>query len=67
MAGSGRVPDDIRKHRKTAVEGLNAARPRSRTSDSTEAAAWRKENAEAIAGWNGWVERNGLPLAKYRS
>ena len=24
--------------------------------------AWLRENAEAIAGWNAWVEENGLPL-----
>lgn len=27
---------------------------------------WRRENAEAIASSNEWVEKNGLPLAKYR-
>lgn len=30
------------------------------------AARWRRENAEAIASSNEWVEKNGLPLAKYR-
>jgi antitoxin CcdA len=28
--------------------------------------AWLRENAEAIAGWNAWVEEHGLPLDKYR-
>ena len=28
--------------------------------------AWLRENAEAIASSNAWVEKNGLPLAKYR-
>lgn len=28
---------------------------------------WRRENAEAIASSNEWVEKNGLPLAKYRA
>ena len=27
---------------------------------------WLAENAEAIASSNEWVERNGLPLARYR-
>jgi antitoxin CcdA len=27
---------------------------------------WQRENADAIADWNRWVEKNGLPLAKYR-
>jgi antitoxin CcdA len=28
--------------------------------------AWQEENREAINGINAWVEKNGLPLAKYR-
>lgn len=27
---------------------------------------WRRENAKAIESANAWVEKNGLPLAKYR-
>lgn len=27
---------------------------------------WKEENREAMEGWNRWVERNGLPLEKYR-
>lgn len=27
---------------------------------------WKRENAEAIASSNEWVEKHGLPLAKYR-
>jgi len=27
---------------------------------------WQEENREAIASWNDYVRRNGLPLAKYR-
>jgi antitoxin CcdA len=30
------------------------------------AAEWRRENAEAIASANAWVEAIGLPLARYR-
>ena len=31
-----------------------------------KAAAWRRENADAIASSNAWVEANGLPLARCR-
>ena len=31
-----------------------------------EAKRWREDNAEAIASSNDYVERHGLPLAKYR-
>jgi antitoxin CcdA len=27
---------------------------------------WKEENREALEGWNRWVEKNGLPLEKYR-
>lgn len=27
---------------------------------------WEEENRSAIEGWNRWVAKNGLPLAKYR-
>ncbi|QKC94464.1 post-segregation antitoxin CcdA [Mesorhizobium sp. NZP2298] len=27
---------------------------------------WQEENKQAIEGWNDYVRRNGLPLAKYR-
>ncbi len=29
--------------------------------------AWIEENREAIEGWNAWVEKNGLPLERYRT
>ena len=28
--------------------------------------AWIEENRAAIDGWNAWVEKNGLPLERYR-
>ena len=28
---------------------------------------WLKENAKAFECWNAYVEKNGLPLEKYRS
>lgn len=27
---------------------------------------WKEENRDAIESWNRWLEKNGLPLAKYR-
>jgi antitoxin CcdA len=27
---------------------------------------WLIENRATIEGWNRWLEKNGLPLAKYR-
>lgn len=30
-----------------------------------KARRWKIENAEAIRGWNEWVEKNGLPLEPY--
>lgn len=29
-------------------------------------AAWRRQNAEAIAEYNAWVETHGVPLAEHR-
>ncbi|HEU0134237.1 MAG TPA: type II toxin-antitoxin system CcdA family antitoxin [Allosphingosinicella sp.] len=29
--------------------------------------AWIEENKEAIEGWNAWIEKNGLPLERYRA
>lgn len=29
--------------------------------------AWIEENREAIARWNAWTEKNGLPLERYRA
>ena len=29
-------------------------------------ATWREENREAIASMNDYIDKNGLPLAKYR-
>jgi antitoxin CcdA len=37
-----------------------------RTGLSEEGRKWLEENAEAIESMNEWVEKNGLPLAKYR-
>jgi antitoxin CcdA len=28
--------------------------------------AWVEENREAIEGWNAWIEKNGIPLERYR-
>ncbi len=31
-----------------------------------KAAQWLEENRAALEGYNAWVEKNGLPLEKYR-
>lgn len=33
---------------------------------AARAAEWKRENRAAIKSSNEWVEKNGLPLAKYR-
>lgn len=33
---------------------------------NAKAEQWKRENAEAIESSNAWVEKNGLPLEKYR-
>lgn len=33
---------------------------------AAKAEEWKRENADAILGYNKWIEENGLPLAKYR-
>ena len=45
---------------RAAEDGLRKAVSEAR------AAAWKAENAEAIASSNAYVEEHGLPLAKYR-
>jgi len=27
---------------------------------------WKRENRAALEGYNDWIRKNGLPLAKYR-
>lgn len=34
--------------------------------DAIKAQRWREENAEALASSNDYVERHGLPLARFR-
>lgn len=31
-----------------------------------KAEAWQRENADAIASYNAWVDANGLPFERYR-
>ena len=40
--------------------------PEKRTGISEDGRKWLEENAEALRSMNEWVEKNGLPLAKYR-
>lgn len=34
--------------------------------NEAKAAAWQRDNAEAIESSNSWVEKHGLPLARHR-
>lgn len=43
-----------------AEEGVRAAVA------AAKAERWKRENAEAIREANAWVEKNGLPLERYR-
>lgn len=45
---------------RAAEEGLAAAVKKARNEQ------WKRENADAIRSSNEWVEKNGLPLEKYR-
>lgn len=45
---------------RAAEEGLNDAVRKAKGE------AWKRENAESLKAWNEWVEKNGLPLEKYR-
>lgn len=40
--------------------------PEQRGAISEEGRKWLEENAEAIKSINEWVEKHGLPLARYR-
>lgn len=40
--------------------------PEERDRPSDEGRKWLEDNAEANKSINEWVEKNGLPLAKYR-
>ena len=33
---------------------------------AARALRWKEENAKAIAGYNSWIEKNGVPLSKFR-
>lgn len=60
-------PDLVEEAKALGVNASRAAEAGVREAvRAAKAEAWLRENAEAIAGWNAWVEENGLPLAKYR-
>lgn len=60
-------PDLIEEAKALGVNASRAAEAGLREAVRTaKGEAWLRENAEAIASSNAWVEKNGLPLAKYR-
>jgi antitoxin CcdA len=56
--------------RRPAALGLDAAALAERAVreaiSAEKARRWLEENREAIEASNAWVEKHGLPLAKYR-
>ena len=60
-------PDLIEEAKALGVNASRAAEAGVREAvRAAKGEAWLRENAEAIASSNAWVEKNGLPLAKYR-
>ena len=60
-------PDLIEEAKALGVNASRAAEAGVREAvRAAKSEAWLRENAEAIASSNAWVEKNGLPLAKYR-
>lgn len=45
---------------RSAEEGVRAA------VKAEKERVWKEENRETLEAWNKWVEKNGLPLEKYR-
>jgi antitoxin CcdA len=60
-------PDLVEEAKALGINASRAAEAGLREAvRAARAEAWLRENAEAIASWNAWVEEHGLPLAKYR-
>lgn len=60
-------PDLIEQARELDINISRACeRGLAETIAETRAERWKRENADAIAASNAWVEKNGLPLARYR-
>ena len=59
--------DMLRKLMDLLLDEFRAARAK-RSPEEREALnrLWQEENAEVIRSSNEWVEKNGLPLEKYR-
>ena len=49
-----------------SAERENADQARLSENAHDREAAFKRENAEAFASMNAWVEQHGLPLEKYR-
>jgi hypothetical protein len=60
MPNTAKQPPD-RKPRKTFWQP-----PEERDRVTDEMRRWQEENAEAIKAWNEYIDKNGLPLEKYR-
>ena len=71
MAATAPKPEDSAVPRKLVDEArrlkIDIA---GRTEEQVRSAirkAWNEENREAIEAWNAWVEKNGIPLERYRA
>lgn len=53
------LPKDSSEHADRAIS-------RAERATAMDARRWQDENAEAIRSINDWVEKNGLPLDRYR-
>ena len=62
------LPSDLVSEAKSLGITLSTACERGLREEISEhkALQWRQENKDAIADWSSYVDRNGLPLAKYR-
>ncbi|WP_259460693.1 type II toxin-antitoxin system CcdA family antitoxin [Paraburkholderia sp. BL23I1N1] len=65
-------PDDFRGRENDGDNPMTAPGQEGGPSDvnatgaDERAARWQKENAEAIACYNDYIEKNGLPLDEFR-
>ena len=58
----------LRKLMELPLDEFRAARAQRSPAEREELERlWQEENAEAIADYNRYVEKHGLPLAKYRT
>ena len=62
------LPDTLVEEARSLGINLSRAAARGLAEEIAEkrAAQWLEENRDAIAGWNDYVGKHGLPLARFR-